>query len=61
MLSMTDNRSLGERIINAVSYSLIPLKSDDLPIDIQEKFRVFMSNITSVAAKEEEGTITATV
>ena len=54
--------SMDERLANAVSYNLIHITPEnDLPEEIQEDFREFMSHITSVPQVGDEGSIRATI
>lgn len=61
MLSLTGSQPIRQRIIGAVSSSLIHLKDNDLPNDLVVEFRTFIANITSAKAIGDEGTIAATV
>lgn len=62
VLALTMDLPLGEKIINAVSDSLIQIHDDDLPDSIADDFRKFIDNLTYVEPKNNsEGKIRATV
>jgi len=62
VLALSTDLPLGEKIINAVSESLIHIHNDDLPDGIVKDFRKFMDNLTCVEPKNDnEGKIRATV
>lgn len=49
-----------QRVINATSI-LVILSKTDLPTELQDEFDEFLENVTSVNAKDDEGTIEATI
>jgi hypothetical protein len=60
--ALSTDLPLGEKIISAVSESLIHIHNDDLPDSIAKDFRKFMDNLSRVEPKNDcEGKIRATV
>ena len=62
IVSLVAEGSLRERLGYAVSFHLYHVKAEeDLPENIVEDFKEFLSFVTSVKAVAEEGTISATL
>ncbi|MFC1751408.1 hypothetical protein ACFL2V_21750 [Pseudomonadota bacterium] len=60
--SLAGSASQPERLSNAVVFSLIHITPEnDLPEEIRDEFKEFMSDITNVEAKADEGSVQATV
>lgn len=62
VLSLAGASPQKERLVDAVVYNLIYITPEnDLPPELRDEFKQFMEEITSVDAKENEGTAQATV
>ena len=60
--SLAGSASQSERLVNAVVFSLIHITPEnDLPDEMRDEFKEFMSDITSVEAIGDEGSVQATV
>lgn len=60
--SLAGASSQRDRLVNAVVYNLIHIRPEnDLSPALRIEFNQFMQDITSVAAKGNEGTVQATV
>lgn len=62
MYSLAGNGTQAERLVDAVVFNLIQIRPDEnLPPSMRSEFEEFMSYISSVKAKGDEGTVAATV